>query len=132
MDQLSFLAKDWFEGEFADEESSQFCYGIFRDHAMMAYASLNERMQKEVNTLLANIECELIEKRQEWQEAVRTYLVQLFIAVGRYVNCTIKNDTPISSKDWSLVLSMMQMAKDHCGDSNSKSYRMTFEVNPKV
>ena len=118
IDWLSFAAKDWFEGEFAEAESPRFCYGIFRDQSMIAYAALNECMQKEVNSLLANIECELTEKRQEWQEAVRTYLIQFFITVGRYINCAIKNDTPVSSKDWSLVLSMMRMAKNFYADCN--------------
>ena len=60
------------------------CYGVFSDSADVSYVLLNEQQRREVEGLLTSMESELIEKRQEWWEAVRTYLIQLLIAVGRY------------------------------------------------
>ena len=114
--QILFDPKDWFEGEVASVGESRFCYGVFNDNAVIAYAMFNEQMQKEVDALLGSIECEITEKRPEWREIVRAYLTQMLISVGRYVNCSIKNDTPISSKDWNLVLSVMRMSKESYSD----------------
>ena len=118
VDLLLFSPSDWFDEEPATVGTPRYCYGVFSDSATVSYVLLNEQQRREVEGLLTSMESELIEKRQEWREAVRTYLIQLFIAVGRYINCAIKNDTPVSSKDWNLVLSVMRMAKEHYKDCN--------------
>ena len=117
-DQLLFAAEDWLDGNFAAVDHSRYCYGVFSDNSMVAYETLNEQTRRNVDALLANMECELTEKRQDWKEAVQTYLIQFLISVGRYINCSIKNDTPVISKDWNLVLSVMKMAKERYSDCN--------------
>lgn len=118
IDQLLFDAEDWFKGEISDVRNPRFCYGIFSDRASVAYALLNEQTQKELNSMLVGMESEMIEKRQEWRDVVRSFLIQFLITVGRYINCAIKNDTHVSSKDWNLVMSVMRMAKEHYADCN--------------
>ena len=118
VDLLLFSPSDWFSEEPAALGNARYCYGVFSDSAAVAYVLLNEQQRREVDGLLASMESELTERRQEWREAVRTYLIQLLISVGRYINCAIKNDTPVSSKDWNLVLSVMRMAKEHYKDCN--------------
>ena len=117
-DLLLFSPTDWFDNEIANVANARYCYGVFSDSATVAYVLLNEQQRREVDGLLTSMESELIEKRLEWREAVRTYLIQLLISVGRYINCAIKNDTPVSSKEWSLVLSVMRMAKEYYKDCN--------------
>ncbi len=116
VNQLLFDAAEWFDGELAQVSSPRYCYEVLGDRAAIGYAMLNDSMQREFDGLLDRIECELAEKRQSWQDAVRAYLTQLLISVGRYINCSIKNDTPVSSKEWNLVLSIMRMAKENYGD----------------
>ena len=117
-DLLLFSPTDWFDDETANVANARYCYGVFNDSATVAYVLLNEQQRREVDGLLTSMESELTEKRLEWREAVRTYLIQLLISVGRYINCAIKNDTPVSSKEWSLVLSVMRMTKEYYKDCN--------------
>ena len=118
VDELLFRVDDWFLGDAAIVGNKHYCYGVFSESSIMAYAMLNEKIQTEIDTLLAEIEFELVEKRQEWRAAVQAYLMQLLVTVGRYINTCIKNDTFVPSKDWSLVLSCMRMVKENYADCN--------------
>ena len=115
---LCFRVEDWLEGEVASVEHPRYCYGIFHDNSLLAYALLNEQARNEIARLLSEIEEELLEKKQEWHDAVQAYLTRLLISLGRYINRSIKNSESISSKDWSLVLPVMKTVREHFGDSN--------------
>lgn len=105
---LFFDPSEWFVGDVANPESSRFCYGIFSDGAMTAYAMLNTKTQSEVLSLYDCIKEELCESRSEWQDSARSYLTLLLITVGRYVNRAIKNMPSISPKEWKTVFAILQ------------------------
>ena len=118
VNQLLFHVEDWFDGEVATVGEPRYCYGVFMDNAIIAYAMLNEAVQKEVSHFFEGIKKEIVEKRKEWREVAHIYLTHLLITVGRYINNSIKNDPLVSSKDWSLVLSVMRMTKEQYADQH--------------
>lgn len=109
--QILFRAEDWLEGEASAEGDPRYCYGVFMDNAVVAYAMLNESVQQKIDGLFAGITAETDEKCHEWHDAVRAYLTNLLITLGRYINNSIKNDAHVASKDWGLVMSVMRMAR---------------------
>ena len=87
---LSFCTKDQFEANDY--------YGVFNDGSNVAYAMLSSSMREKISTIMDSIECELMDEEKEWETIVKTYLIQLFAFVGRYISNSIKN-TQVKSKD---------------------------------
>ncbi len=88
---LHLQLSDWFQKAIATPGSPQYCYGVFYDDPVIAYAMLNTETRGLVESLLDNIALELSGRRAEWQDAVRAYLTLLLITIGRYVSNTIQN-----------------------------------------
>ena len=88
---LIFSSEGWFRGEASTVGSKNYCYGVFNDGASVAYAMLDSNMREKTTAILDHIEYELTDKEADWQTVVRTYLTQLFIFMGRYINRSIKN-----------------------------------------
>lgn len=116
VEELTFHPEEWLEGEAVLIGNPRYCYGVFGDGAVVGCAMLNERMQGVLSRLLRSIEEEAREQGAEWRDAVQAYLMQLLITVGRYINSSIKKHAPISSKDWSLVHSVIKLIREHYGD----------------
>lgn len=114
--QIRFNIYDWFDGDISTPESPRFCYGIFNDNAVTAYAMLNVYMRQRINALYDDIEREITERKNEWKDAVGGYLAQLLIDVGRYINCSIKNVSSASPKEWNIVLSTIRYVKENYDD----------------
>jgi len=105
---LVFSLNDWFKDDIASEDNPRYCYGIFKDGASIAYAMLDARMREKIDAIFDSIECELLDKQDEWQTVIQTYLVQLFAFVSRYINRSIKNED-VSNKDRSIVFHTKRM-----------------------
>jgi len=118
MSRLSFPVELLPEREAADERSPRFCFGVFGDGSGVSYAMLDQQTLRKINTLLAAIEGEAAERRQDWLSVTRAFLVQLLVTVGRYINCSIKNETPALSKNWTLVTSVQRIVKERFDDCN--------------
>ena len=88
---LIFTLKDWLKGDAAVLDSKHYCYGVFDEGAHVAYAMLNSSMRERVTSIFDAIEWELEDKESEWKAIVRTYLVQLFAFLARYLGNSIKN-----------------------------------------
>ena len=116
---LCFDEKFWFEGAWSDINSPRYCYGVFKNKAPVSYAVLNSQALNEVRNIYHSIENEIIQKRLEWDGAVRSYLTLLLITVGRYINM---EDTvqPIHMhpKEWVTVSAAMRQVIDRCADSS--------------
>ncbi|MBR4073715.1 MAG: cobalamin-dependent protein [Clostridia bacterium] len=119
---LMFNVGDWFYKEIAIQGNPRFCYGVFNDNATIAYAMLNEKLQKEIDVVFNSIEKEVSERKAEWQDMTRGYLTKLLITVSRYINCTIKNIPSNPSKEWATVLSTIRMVRERYDD-----YELTLE-----
>lgn len=113
---LRFTVGDWFDGDVAAFGNPRYCYGIFNDDSSMAYAVLNTDMQERIGALFDDIDRELAERDKEWRDAVRCCLTQLFIRVGRYVNCSVKTVSSVSTKESSIVLATIRSVKEQYAD----------------
>lgn len=113
---LWFDPVDWFEGELSTPTSTRFCYGVFSDSALTAYAMLTNRTQNEINGLFNAITCEINEKRTEWREATKAHLANLLITVSRYVGDAIKAIPSFKPKEWGVVSAAIRAVMEHFGD----------------
>lgn len=110
-------AADWFAGAVAAVGDARYCYGIFRDNAVTAYAMLNAETRREVDALLLHIVRETDEKKPEWRDAIGSYLSLLLIALGRYVNDAIKTVPDAPAKEWGIVSSAIRMVSERFSES---------------
>ncbi|MBR7162148.1 MAG: AraC family transcriptional regulator, partial [Clostridia bacterium] len=115
---LYFDPKDWFGAEIASAGNPRFCYGVFNDNPVTAYAMLNTETQREIHALFDSIEEELTERKNEWEDAVRAYLTQFLIKIGRYINGAVKNIPNAPTKEWSIVLSALRMMLERFDEPN--------------
>jgi len=111
-----FDPADWFEGELSAPSSPRFCYGVFSDSALTAYAMLTDRTQNEINGLLNAITREISEKKNEWRDAIRSYLTTLLITFGRYVGDAIKSIPSFKPKEWGAVSTAIRTVMENFGD----------------
>ena len=93
---------DWFRGDVSTPGNKRYCYGTFSDGSSVAYAMLNANMRERITAILDAIEGELTDREAEWKAIVRSYLIQLFAFLGRYLSGSIKN-APRKSKEYDLV-----------------------------
>ena len=106
---IFFDPKDWFPPDISSVGEPRYCYGIFSENAILAYAMLNTKTYTETDLLFCNILSEITEQKNEWQDAVGAYLTQLLIKISRYINGAIKNIPEAPSKEWNTVLSAVRM-----------------------
>lgn len=115
---LLFDPKDWFDGEIAQSSSPQFCHGIFLKTPIAAYAMLTQKMFGRIVSLCDSLEIEVIEKKSEWRNAVKSYLSLIMIALGRYVNTAIKNIPNTDLAAWNPVSAVISSVAENYGDCN--------------
>ena len=116
--QLTFDIDDWFDGDVVDKESSEYCYGVFNNNSVIAYATLNSYMQDRMYMLYDYIEGELLEKGHGWRELIRGYLANLLVSIERYMDSAIRNSFSIPYKEWNVALSAMNIVNENCCDSS--------------
>ena len=112
---ICFVFEEWFKSEGGSNSTKQY-YGVFNDGSPVAYAMLNSKTKEKIDTLLDGVEYEIEDKEDEWQSAVRTYLIQLLIFISRYVNRSLKN--PISknkhSESVALAIKILEEEYHNC------------------
>ena len=106
---IFFDPKDWFSPDIATPGEPRYCYGIFSDNAILAYAMLNTQTYKETEILFQGILTEITERKNEWQDAVGADLTRLLIKISRYIGGAIKNIPGAPSKEWNTVLSAVRI-----------------------
>ena len=102
--------------EVAGEQ--RFCFGVFRDDSVTAYAMLNSRTRAEINQFFDRISDEISEKKQEWIAAVSANLSLMLITLCRYVNSAIRNDQAFPPKEWRIVSSAIRMVTERFQESD--------------
>ncbi|MBR6765002.1 MAG: cobalamin-dependent protein [Clostridia bacterium] len=113
---IRFSADDWFSGAVADREKPDYCFGLFKENSVIAYANLNAYMEERAALLIEYIENELLEKNNEWHEMVRGYIANLLISIGRYINSAIKSVSFASEKGWKTVSSAIRIINEEFCD----------------
>ena len=115
---LLFEPKDWFAGEVSVPTSSRFCFGVFSENSVSAYAMLTQRVLEKINSLCDMITIEALEKKSEWRAAIKADLSLVLITIGRYVNRAIKNIPAADPDEWSSVSAVLAIIKENYGDPN--------------
>ena len=106
---------DWFRADAATPGNKHYCYGLFDDGSRISYAMLNSTMMERISLIFDSIEAELVDREREWKSIVRTYLIQLFTFVSRYVNSSVRNLTE-RSKDCDTVELAAEIIKNEYGN----------------
>ncbi len=114
---MFFDPADWLEGNTAAEGDPQYCYGVFCDNAVTAYAMLTVDTREQIFSLFDSIGRELAECEHEWKNAIRAHLSLLLITVGRYVKRAIKNLPELPQKDWVVVSAALRSVSDRFCES---------------
>ena len=105
---LVFDPADLFEGEAADPDHPRYCYGVFREDPLTVYVMLTSRTLEDVDKTLTRMEKELDRRRPEWEMAVKSYLVNLLIMMGRYASHREQIENAPRPKERLLVLSVIR------------------------
>lgn len=108
---LLFDAKDWFDGELAFPDSSRFCYGIFDENVLWAYASLKKQPMEKVKNIFQAIDKEAGEKNPEWKEALKAQLMLLLITIKRHLVESGENPD-IAPRDRMIVSTVMRLVME--------------------
>lgn len=114
---ISFHPVLLLDSEHADFNNERFCYGVFRDGVPISYAKLNAKLLDQVCQLYKRMQQELSEKKNAWQDAVKSHLTLLLITVGRYINLA---DTKrlLHPKEWVVVSAAMRAVMSNYSDCN--------------
>ncbi|MBR5123679.1 MAG: helix-turn-helix domain-containing protein [Clostridia bacterium] len=115
---LVFDPADLFEGEAADPDSPRYCYGLFREDPMTVYVMLTARTLEDVERTVTRMEKELDRRRPEWEMAVKSYLINLLIMMGRYAS---QRETPENAprpKERLLAMSVMRTVMENFSDQD--------------
>ena len=114
---LVFDPAELFEGEAADPDSPRYCYGLFREDPLTVYVMLTSRTLEDVERTVTRMEKELSRRRPEWEMAVRSYLINLLIMMGRYASQ--REDSPSSPrpKERLVAMEVTRTVMERYGDS---------------
>ena len=115
---LVFDPAELFEGEAADPDSPRYCYGLFREDPLTVYVMLTSRTLEDVERTVTRMEKELDRRRPEWEMAVRSYLINLLIMMGRYASQ--REDSPSSPrpKERLVAMEVTRTVMERYGDSD--------------
>ena len=111
-----FEPKDWFDGDVIQPTSAGFCFGVFSENSILAYAMLTQHILNRINSLCDAITIEALEKKSEWKVAIKADLSLVLITIGRYVNRAIKNVPDADPDEWSSVSAVLAIIKENYGD----------------
>lgn len=110
---------DWFSDEIADMTNPRFCYGVFGDGSVIAYATLNAKAYDTVMAILEDISLEIANAKRDWQIAVSSYLTVLFVTLSRYID-EAEHEPSALSKEWHLAGVAVRMIMENFSDSELK------------
>ncbi len=113
---LLFDPKDWFDKDISQATGSRFCFGVFSENSVAAYAVLTQRVMERIESLCDEVAMELLERKSEWREAVRANLSLILITLGRYLNRAIKNIPRVDSSAWNPVSAAMTLVMENYSD----------------
>lgn len=112
-----FNAQNWFDGEWADSNSSHFCCGVFRDNIPVSYAMLTNEAVKSFMEIFNSIKQEQESRNIEWQVAVKSYLALMLVLISRYINMAT-TATHKHPKEWVTVSAAINEIENRYADSS--------------
>lgn len=115
---LLFEPADWFDGEAAEAASPRFCYGLFSENPISVYAMLTNQVMHKILSLCDTLAIEVLEKKSEWQNALKANLALILIALKRYVNTSLKNIPHTDPTTWNPVSAAIAFVNENYGDAN--------------
>lgn len=115
---LVFDPAELFEGEAADPDSPRYCYGLFREDPLTVYVMLTSRTLEDVERTVTRMEKELSRRRAEWEMAVKSYLVNILIMMGRYASQRENSPSATRPKERLVAMEVMRAVMERYGDSS--------------
>ena len=114
---IFFDPKELFSGEHGNQQSKQFCFGVFRDNIPLSYAMLTARELSEAVKKYEDIKRELNQKVMQYHSAAISHLTLLLISIGRYINMA-ETDLKEKPKDWITVSAATNYVLENYGNSD--------------
>ena len=114
---LVFDPAEIFEGEAADPDSPRYCYGLFREDPLTVYVMLTSRTLEDVERTVTRMEKELSRRRPEWEMAVKSYLINILIMMGRYASQRENSPAAPRPKERLVAMEVMRAVMERYGDS---------------
>ena len=114
---LVFDPTELFEGEAADPDSPRYCYGLFREDPLTVYVMLTSRTLEDVERTVTRMEKELSRRRPEWEMAVKSYLINILIMMGRYASQRENSPTAPRPKERLVAMEVTRTVMERYGDS---------------
>jgi len=115
---LLFEPKDWFDGEAAVATSPSFCHGLFSENPIIVYAMLTNQVMERILSLCDALTIEVLEKKVEWQNALKADLSLIIIALKRYISTSLKNIPNTDPATWNPVSAAIALVNENYGDAN--------------
>jgi len=115
---LLFDPKNWFDEDTAQATSPAFCYGVFSENPITAYAMLTQEELDRILSLCDALAIEIDQKKSEWRNAAKAHLSLVMITLKRYVDTAIKNISKSDSAAWNPVFAVIALVKENYGDPN--------------
>lgn len=113
---LLFDPKDWLDDDLSDATSPNFCYGLFSENPITVYAMLTNQVMNKIVSLCDSLTIEMLEKKSEWRDSLRSYLSLIMIALKRYVNTSLKNIPHTDPSVWNPVSAAIALVNENYGD----------------
>ncbi len=115
---LLFEPDNLFDGESAVPASPHFCYGLFSENPISAYAMLTNQVMQKILSLCDALAIEVLEKKSEWQNALKANLSLILITLKRYVDTSLKNIPSADSVTWNPVSATIALVNENFSDAN--------------
>lgn len=115
---LLFEPNDWFDGESAEPKNPHFCHGLFSENPISIYAMLTNEVMGKILSLCNALEIEMLEKKSEWQNALKANLSLILITLKRYVNTSLKSIPNTDPATWNPISAAIALVKENYSDSN--------------
>jgi len=114
---VRFNTAQWFDGESGDNESNEYCYGVFRNNAPVSYALLNSKVMDILCNYCKSAASEMNMKNHAWKTALKCMLTMLMIEIARYVNMANTVSMP-HTKGWAMISAALREIEQRFGDSS--------------
>ncbi len=109
---LLFDVGDWFSGPLADPDSPRFCYGVFEDNVLAAYAALGARPLEAATRLCRLMAQESAERAPGWTDLVQAYLTEFLVGIRRRIEAPRQEAPP---QDARTAAAVMRQVMEHYG-----------------
>lgn len=115
---LLFEPRDWLDDKSTSATCPHFCYGVFSENPVSAYAKLTNQVMQKILSLCDILEIEILEKKSEWRNALKMYVSLILITLKRYIDTSLKNIPNADPIVWNPISAAIVLVNENCNDAN--------------